>query len=347
MDAGNLTSYVLDFNSNFSALILQDMFLTAPSGGSGSGGSSSTTPKNPSNTATDFSTPPNSPPSFSTTTTQAPDYEDYEDVQPPVVPVSTPNSSVATSVSQLSSFSSQMSTSTTKPILPTFDLMSCLLFKLVRGFNSNFIYLKIHKKNSRMNILTFFFRSLSFFFLGNFVQMTPSASTPSKQPFFFESKHITRLPGFLFCLNLNTTNNSTTTTTNSQCKNGVALYESRYPIASALLNQTKYTCHCWTGYWGPQCDSVNPCYTMVYNSTRMTNNMTSNGSSEPVPILTKFCQNDGMCLATKSSALFYYVSGIKYLAYCLCRPQFAGKSCERNLDGCTYPFIYKETFHNR
>lgn len=163
--------------------------------------------------------------------------------------------------------------------------------------------------------------------------MTPSASTPTKQPFFFESKHMTRLTGFLFCLNLNQSSSS--------CKNGVSLYESKYPMTSANLNQMRYTCHCWTGYWGVMCDSVNPCYTLVTNSTYLPD------ATEPLPILIKFCQNDGICLATKATAMYFYLSGIKYQPYCLCRPQFAGKYCERNLDGCTFPFIYGNKFYNK
>lgn len=172
--------------------------------------------------------------------------------------------------------------------------------------------------------------------------MTPSSSASTKQPFFFETKHTTRLVGFLFCLNTNINNQTANRTTNSiQCKNGVLLQESKFPITSTQLSQIKYTCHCWTGYWGTQCESVNPCFTMIQNSTLIPN------ATEPLPIQTKFCQNEGQCLATRSTALYYYLSGIKYLAYCLCRPQFSGKTCERNLDGCTYPFIYKDKFYNK
>lgn len=166
--------------------------------------------------------------------------------------------------------------------------------------------------------------------------MAPSSSAPTKIQFFFESKHMTRLTGFLFCIILNQPNTNT-----SQCKNGVQLYESKYPISSSVFNQTRFHCHCWTGYWGTECDVVNPCYTMLTNTTHVPN------PTEPLPFYTKLCMNEGVCMPAKSSAMHFYISKIKYVPYCLCRPQFAGKTCERNLDGCSFPFIYGNKYYNK
>lgn len=162
--------------------------------------------------------------------------------------------------------------------------------------------------------------------------MATKSTTTTKLSFFFESKHMTRLNGFLFCLSVDSGN---------QCKNGVQLYESKYPMSVSQINQSKYVCHCWTGYWGSQCDAVNPCYTMFQNSTKIANN------TEPLPFPTKWCQNEGICLPTKAPALYTLMSGLKYVPYCLCRPQFAGKMCDRNIDGCKLPFIYGNKYYNK
>lgn len=161
----------------------------------------------------------------------------------------------------------------------------------------------------------------------------PSDSATAKITYSFENKHMTRLSHFQLCLNLNPNSSI-----HNQCNNkGLAIYEAKYPMLHSPNAPPNYICFCWLGYWGVQCDQVNPCYTFV-NSTRIPD------ANESIPILTKPCMNDGVCMPARSPPMLNHLKNASYMPYCLCRPQFAGKMCERNLDGCIFPFLYENKF---
>lgn len=163
---------------------------------------------------------------------------------------------------------------------------------------------------------------------GNFVQMNSEPDNPSRMAFFFDNKWLVRLNDIRLCLNKTSLSNGK----NITCQNGILAHDVKYPKGNSTLDY----CMCTAGYMGSKCEKINPCYTFVNNSKYV---------NDSIVLASTFCQNDGLCIAAKSSLSYFIRTGNNYIPKCLCKPQYGGKSCEKNLDSCSFPFIYDGKYH--
>lgn len=164
----------------------------------------------------------------------------------------------------------------------------------------------------------------------NFIQTgIPNAN---KISLYFDNKYFINLHAILFCFN----ETKLELQNNSVCKNGHLIFESKQ---SAWINP-KYYCMCVHGYIGANCDKPSPCYSQMTNSKSI-------NIAQPLIRLAKLCENDGLCVAYKAPLSFYIRTGNRFKPNCVCRPQFYGKSCEKNLDSCSFPFFYNNQLHNK
>jgi hypothetical protein len=155
----------------------------------------------------------------------------------------------------------------------------------------------------------------------------------NKMALFFDSKQLLSIDRKEFCFLKNLTDPVVT----ANCRNGHYLYESNVEKTSSRTNH--FYCMCITGYLGTTCDTLSPCYTV--------NNMTVQQRDLLALKKNLLCMNDGMCVVKLASAALYIKTGQKYVASCACRPQYNGANCQRNMDSCVYPFLYKGQFHNK
>jgi hypothetical protein len=172
---------------------------------------------------------------------------------------------------------------------------------------------------------------------GNFVQMSSSANRSHRIPFLLDSLPLFTLNKFLMCLNVS---NQTDSQSNSWCKNGLLTYDSPYPLVNYSTAYDLKYCLCMPGFMGSECNLLNPCYALV-------NEPKNFRSKEPITVLTKICQNDGFCVPTRASRPYTIRTNNSLFPVCICRPQYSGKICEKNLDSCAFPFIYKGKFQSK